>query len=59
METPFTTLRTKGETGSCSAVGLFQDATMGCVREKRSLASRSGLKNKTKKNSSVILEGFF
>lgn len=40
METPFTTLFTKGETGQCSAAGLFQDATMRCVKreEKRSLA---------------------
>lgn len=57
METPFTTLLTKGETGQCSAPGLFQDATMRCVRreEKRSpaITVRSG---KKKKNSDVILE---
>lgn len=32
METPFTTLLTKGETESQRAPGFFQDTTMRCVK---------------------------
>lgn len=54
METPFTTLLTKGETGQQSAPGFFQDATMRCVKreEKRSPA----ITVRYEKNSTVLLE---
>lgn len=54
METPFTTLLTKGETGQQSAPGFFQDATMRCVKreEKRSPA----ITVRYEKNSTVFLE---
>lgn len=57
METPFTTLFRKGETGDFSTTGLFQDTTMRCVKreEKRSLV----IIVKSEKNSNVILDGFF
>lgn len=45
METPFTILLTKGETGQCSTPGLFQDATMRCVKreeKKTAMSSQQG-----------------
>lgn len=59
METPFTTLLTKGETGYCSAPGLFQEATMKCVKREEKRSPAAITVRYEKKNSIVILEGFF